>query len=219
MKISNLIILAFAVIVIGSLLVLFIDSKYHNENENSNFEKKTYPLADFSVVVAEKEANIQLDYGQKNEIDVEYQKNEIPEKLNLKIYKLCNDTLYIYGGLRTFVKSNNLKSIIAQKTRWFGLGQFKYDSLKVDVVSGNIMLDADIKKLVLIVSDSAYVRTLNHKVENLNLFAKGKSNIELNGNYKTVNARIYEKKNISFEGSPASLKFQRDSTSTITIWN
>ena len=221
MKISNIIITAYVVLVIGSLLVLFVDSKYHKNNEPANTEMKTYPLGNFSVVVAEQGSDVHLDQADSLKIEVEYIKNQpAPNQL----YKLSNDTLYVFGGLRTFVKCKHVKSIISHKTHWLGVSNFSADSLQLDINGGHVYFggegdkNIEIKKLIVNASDTADIETYNLTSEKLVLKASNKCYLRFYGNYKSADVDIKEQTELQITKNIMSLNLVKDDKSNINVY-
>jgi len=209
MKISNIIITAFAIAVLTSMLVLFIDSKNHKKYVDPNIEMKTFLLSDFSVIVAEKGADVHINSSDTNSIKIEYLKNKVVKN---KLYKQLNDTLFVYGGLRTFVKCSKLKGIRANKSFWMGVIQLKLDSLDVTISSGrlnffaNDSIKTEIKNLVINATDSAFINTSNISVENFVLNAKDKTVCEFYGNYKHVDVKLSNNSTLFFNNNPECMK-------------
>jgi hypothetical protein len=220
MKISNIIITALAITVIASMMVLFIDAKNHQNYKNPNIETKTFLLSDFTVVVAEKGADVHINSSDTNSIAIEYIKNQVVKN---QLYKQKNDTLFVYGGLRTFVKCSKLKAIQANKAFWVGVIQFKLDSLDVTINSGRLNFIAndsirnEFNKLVINASDSAIIYTSNISVENFVLNAKTKANCEFYGNYKHVDVKLSNNSTLFFNSNPLTIKLEQDKKSSFRI--
>src|ERR1035437_4684303 len=105
MKTSNIIITAFAILIVGVMLFLFADSKKHKEEEKNKISYKEYPLPSFKVIVAEEASDIHIDPSDSTMIKVDYIKDK---KTPTKLYEVKNDTLHVDGGLRMFVKCNRI---------------------------------------------------------------------------------------------------------------
>ena len=58
MKTSNIIITAFAILIVGGMLFLFADSIKHKDEEKNKISYKEYPLPSFKVIVAEEASDI-----------------------------------------------------------------------------------------------------------------------------------------------------------------
>lgn len=222
MKISRIIIISFAVFVIGSLLILFIDSKNHKKDEVKGAQLKSFPLHNFSVVVAEKSSDVHLNQSDKNEIAVEFLKDKLVKK---QMFKLLNDTLYVYGGLRTFVDCKKIKSLIVHKAFWLGVNNFKLDSLNIDVTGGQVIFSANDKDKTNIglmnmnVRDTASIEVSKDVViDDICINATDKSNLRLFGKYTKADVRIKEKTELFFNDAPLSLKLERDKYSIIHIY-
>ena len=221
MKISNIIITAFAIAVLASMLVLFIDSKNHKKYVDPNIEMKTFSLSDFTVVVAEKGSDVHINSSDTNSIKIEYLKNKVVKN---QLYKQQNDTLFVYGGFRTFVKCSKLKAIRANKAFWVGVHRFKLDSLDVKISSGRLYFIAndsirnEFKNLVINATDSAYLNTSNTHVENFVLNAKDKSVCEFYGNYKHVDVKLSNNSTLVFNSNPQTIKLERDKESSFRMY-
>jgi len=220
MKKSTIIATSFATLVLASILVLYTDAKNHLNYKDPNIDMKTFPLTGFSVIVAGKGADVHVDYAKKNAIEVEYLKNKMVKK---PLYKLRNDTLFVYGGLRTFVKISNLKSIRAHKTYWLGVGTFNLDSLRIDIAGGEIQFygqdkfRSNIKNLTINASDSAKIIDSGTKIDKLTLQAGSDSDCRFWGECKHIEAKISDETVIQFYKSPISVKYEGDYTSKIKI--
>lgn len=221
MKTSNIIIIAFVVFIIGSTIFLFADSKNHKDNEKQNTEMKSYPLTEFSVVVAEQGSDVHLDAATKNEMSVEFLNDK---EIKKQMYKLKNDTLYVYGGLRTFVKCKKLKSIIVNKAFWVGLNGFKQDSLGINAVGGRIVFESNDTKMnigamQLNVSDSASVEMYNDiAVGDLLVDATDEANLRLLGVYKSADIKIRKQTELTFNHAPLNFKLDRDENCKVNIY-
>lgn len=221
MKTSNIIIIAFAVFILGSTIFLFADSKNHKNETRSDAVLKSSPLQDFSVVVAEESSDIHLNQATTNSIAVEFLKDKVQNK---QMYKLVNDTLYVYGGLRTFVTCKNVKSIILNKAFWVGLNGFKQDSLNLNAKGGRIVFESnDVKmnigSMQLNASDSASVEMYyNLRVGDLRVDATDNVNLSFLGVYKSADVKIKNMTQLTFNSAPLKLKMDRDESSKVNIY-
>ncbi len=215
--------MAFAVFVIGSLLVLYIDSKFHKEESGNNVVLKSYLLQEFSVLVAEEAADLHLSQGTSNTISVEFLKDEITKK---QMYKLVNDTLYVYGGLRTFVDCKKVKSIIAHKTVWFEITKFQSDSLNLDVHGGKVTFSSNEKgelnigKMRINATDTATVDVYSNViVDAIRVNATNQTNVQLYGQYKNAEIKIADNAKLVLNRTPLHLKLDRDESSDVTVYS
>lgn len=222
MKISNIIIIAFVVSILGSTIFLFADSKNHKNETRTDAVLKSSPLQSFSVIVAEDSSDIHLSQSGKNEITVEFLKDKVVKK---QMYKLVNDTLYVYGGLRTFVTCNNVKSIIVNKAFWIGVSNFQLDSLNFNVKGGHVVFTANEKNKMSIglmhlnVSDSANVEMYhNLKVGDLRVDATDNVNLSFLGVCKSADVRIKDMTQLTFNNAPLKLKMDRDESCKVNIY-
>lgn len=221
MKTSNIIIIAFAVFILGSTIFLFADSKNHKNETRSDAVLKSSPLQDFSVVVAEDSSDIHLNQATTNSIAVEFLKDKVLKK---QMYKLVNDTLYVYGGLRTFVTCKNVKSIILNKAFWVGVNGFQQDSLNINVNGGRIVFESnDVKmnigSMQLNVSDTASVEMYyNLRVGDLRVDATDNVNLIFLGVYKSADVKIKNMTQLTFNNAPLKLKLDRDESCKVNIY-
>lgn len=221
MKISNIIIIAFVVSILGSTIFLFADSKNHKNETRTDAVLKSSPLQSFSVIVAEDSSDIHLSQSGQNEITIEFLKDKVQKK---QMYKLVNDTLYVYGGLRTFVTCKNMKSIILNKAFWVGVNGFNQDSLNINVNGGRIVFESnDVKMNIgsmhLNVSDSASVEMYNNlAVDDMRVNATEKANLRFFGEYKSVDMKIKNMTELTFSSHPLKLKLDRDESCKVNIY-
>lgn len=190
MKTSNIIITAFAILIVGAVFFLFADSKTHKEEEKNKISYKEYVLPSFKVIVAEEASDIHVDRSDSNVMRVEYVKGiKIPRKL----YEVTNDTLHVYCGLRAFIKCKQISQIIGKKHLWINVSNFEPDSLMVKVTRGRFVYNSDQDKrytinkkyynISIIANDSAHVDLDNSKFGNLTI----KSNNAFVNNYCETN--------------------------------
>lgn len=222
MKISRIIIIAFTVFVVGSLLVLYVDSKNHKNESRNDTVLRSSPLQDFSVLVAEDSSDIHLNQAATNTIAVEFLKDKVVKK---QMYKLTNDTLYVYGGLRTFVDCKKVKSIIVHKTFWLGINSFQLDSLNLDVTGGQVLFTANEKTKMSIglmhmnVRDTARIEMYNDVIiDDIYVNATDESYLGLTGKLKRANIIINNKAKLNLRGGPLSLKLERDESTIVNLY-
>ncbi|HZK68287.1 MAG TPA: hypothetical protein VFC36_01690 [Paludibacter sp.] len=225
MKTSNIIITAFAILIVGGMLFLFADSKKHKEEEKNNISYKEYPLPAFKVIVAEYLSDIHVDRSDSNVMRVEYWKGV---KTPAKLYEVINDTLHIYNGLRAFIKCKQISQIIGKKHRWIGVSNFEPDSLTVKVTGGRFVYNMGQDKTFtftsnafnvrVIATDSAVVDIANAVLGNLEV----KSNNAFVNNYcetKHLNAKLTNKARLYSKDKNRVIAIEKDTTSTVSIDN
>jgi len=226
MKTSNIIIIAFAASIIGGILFLFVDAKKHKKEIENNISFKEFPLATFSVVVAEKGSDLHLDWSDSTIVKVEYIKDK---KTPSKMYEVVNDTLHVYGGLRNFVKCKKIATIIGNKPFWVGVNSFSPDSLTIRMNGGSLYynndrgnknekLDQKTFNLGIIANDSAYVEINNNKLHNLSVKSDN-SKIINNCYIKSVNATLSNKAEFISLDKIINLAVEKDSTCQVRITN
>lgn len=219
MKISNIIIVAFSVFIIGSMLTLFIDAKLHKHKKEELASYKEYPLPAFSVVIAEKGADLHINQSDSMKVSVEYIKGQ---KTPSKIYEVVNDTLHIYGGLRTFVKCRNIHAIIGQKAYWIGVYKFSPDSLTIKASGGKLYfnnggIEEKSFNIGIITNDKAYVEIRNSNVNNLSVRS---NNAEVGAfcKVKSLMAKLEHTATLHVR-NPQNISAQRDTTSQLNMWD
>lgn len=225
MKTSNIIISAFAILIVGGMLFLFADSKKHKDEEKNKISYKEYPLPAFKVIVAEYHSDIHVDRSDSTLMSIEYVKGV---KTPAKLYEVINDTLHVYSGLRAFIKCKQISQIIGKKHWWINVSHFEPDSLTVNVTGGRFIYDSDKEKrstknekivnISITANDSARVDLYNSKLRNLTI----KSNNAFVNNYcdtkrlsvtLTHNARLYSK------DENGVISIEKDTTSRVSIDN
>lgn len=218
MKTSNIIIIAFVVFMLGSTITLFVDAKNHKSAEKRNNINHSYPLPDFSVVVASDSADMHIEQANRCEVMVELIKDkQVPAHL----YEVRNDTLFIKGGLRTFVKCEKIHSLIIDRAFWVGGHDLSRDSLSVNMRGGHLELyNFNVKSPVALrmyLTDSA---TLEVSQMNLRCFdlTADYSKINLNGKLHLVKATLSHKARLELNHAPEQIVMMRDTTSYINIY-
>ena len=226
MRTSNIIITAFASCIIGGMIYLFVDAKKHKKEVENNISFKEFPLASFSVVIAEKGSDLHLDQSDSTIVKVEYLKDE---KTPSKIYEVVNDTLHIYGGLRTFVKCKKVTAIIGNKSLWVDVNNFTPDSMTIRMNCGELDYNInDLEKrkkfnqkvfnLRMIANNSALIVINDANIQNL-LVKSDNSKIINNCNVKSINAELSNKSEFSSLDKIRNLVVEKDSTSQVRITN
>lgn len=225
MKTSNKIIIAFAILIVSSMLTLFIDSKQHKKDILNNIEMKDMQLPLFSVVVAEKGADLHINQADSNMISIEYIKNkEIPAKL----YTISGDTLYVYRGLRTFVKCKNLTTVIGNHPQWVGIFNFAPDSITLRT-NGGKMVFKNIKvnpkntndnttSFNVIAKDSAFLEIKSFRTKNVSVTS---DNSEVSIYYSPQSVRVKQSNNarLKIENAINSLKIEQTADCKVDVFN
>ena len=223
MKTSNIIIIAFATFILAGMLILFVDSKQHKKKQKDAISFKEYALPAFSVVVAEKGSDVHFDKSDSTFIKVEYLREKTTPK---KLYEVKNDTLYVYGGLRTFVKCPNFKSIIGNKPFWVGLKNFLPDTLTIKINGGRLNFNTyDFTKtkvnqkpinLSVFATDSAYLNIQNLYLQDLSITLNN-ANIDISCPSKYASLKLENKARIDCFDSFENLIIQKDTSSVFRV--
>ena len=223
MKTSNIIITAFAILIVGGMLFLFADSKKHKDEEKNKISYKEYPLPSFKVIVAEEASDIHVDRSDSNVMRVEYVKGI---KIPAKLYEVTHDTLHVYNGFRMFIKCKQISQIVGKNHLWINVSHFEPDSLTVKVTRGRFVYNNDRDKkytinkkdynVSIIANDSAHVDLDNSKFGNLTI----KSNNAFVNNYcetKHLNARLTHKARLYSKDKTGVVAIDKDTTSSVFI--
>lgn len=220
MKTSNIIIIVFSVFVVSSMLTFFIDSKNHPNNNSNNrylyneFNLQNHSITEFSVLVAEAGTDIHIEQTDSNKISIECPKGEKTQK---NFYTLSNDTLFINGKFRTWIKCKKLNQVISHDHKWLGIDVMSKDSLLLNINGGITYLQknnpANIQFFKLIANNDSYVDIANLSIDNFYVTCKNKSEIKANGLYKNVNSLIENNSKLNLSKNPLELTMKKDSTS------
>ena len=227
MKKSNIILIAFAGFIVGSTLLLFIDGKKHkNDKPDKGFKEITYQQAPaFSVIVTEKDADVHIDFSETAQIGVEFP----GKKKDFSLFRTQGDTLFVKGGLRTFVKCPKLTTLICRHSFWVGVSVYNADTLRANAAGGQLhFYTADnideVKGIGKIVKPTLILRATDKA--NVNLYkalTKLQATItESSSVYSvlsvtSVDAQLSQHSVLSLDNNAFNLNIQRDSTSTINM--
>ena len=216
MKTSNIIITAFAILLVGSMLFLFADAVKHTKDEIAKISFKEYPLAkNFKVIVAEKGSDVNIVRSGTTSMRIEYITGK---KVPAKMYEVINDTLFVYGGLRSFVKCDNITTVIGKHQWWFGDYKFSPESMKLRLTGGtatysNAGIEEKPFDIDLAVSDSASIEIHNVNLRNLNVTADN-AHVNLNCHIQNVTGKIIKFSSLLGFESAQNITLQRDITSS-----
>lgn len=219
MKTSKIIIIAFFTFIIAGMLTLFTSSKMHEKYTEQNIYHKDFALPEFSVIVAEKGADIHIDHSDTTKVSIECFRNR---KVPSKMYEIVSDTLHIYGGLRTFVKCKNIKSIVTHNAFWVGLFRFRPDSLTINATGGNFYFDNNginekSFNIGITAKEYAFVEIKNINGNNIS-FKSNNSSLSLQCKINALSAKLANHASLS-SSMPQTVQLERDSSSTIQIYN
>jgi len=219
MKTSNIIITAFAILLVGSMFFLFADTVKHTKDEIAKISFKEYPLSNnFKVIVAEKGSDVNIVRSDTTSMRIEYITGK---KVPAKLYEVINDTLHVYGGLRTFVKCDNITTVIGKHQWWFGVYNFAPESMKLRLTGGTATYSNEGVKekpfdIDLAVSDSATIEIKNVNLRNL-IVAIDKAHVNLNCYVRNISGKVQNHGGMTGIQSARNIVVQRDSTSN--FWN
>ncbi|HEY6915071.1 MAG TPA: hypothetical protein VI413_10380 [Paludibacter sp.] len=225
MKKSNIILIAFSVFILASILVLFIFGKKHNDEEKINHIRYTQ-LSPFSVIVTEKGADVHIDFSDTARIGVEY----LEKKKSLKLYSIKGDTLFVKGGLRTFVKCPKLTALECRESFWVGVSNYSTDTLKANITGGRVYfytadnIDEEkgigkIVKPVLLLHASQKAEVDIYKLLNtLSVTISDGSFVNNRLQIGKLNAKLIDKSTLQLSASPSQSAVVRDSTSRFRVF-
>ncbi|MDP4269379.1 MAG: hypothetical protein Q8909_04550 [Bacteroidota bacterium] len=215
MKTSLKIIIAFAFFLSGSMLFLFADAIRHSTKEISNISYKEYPLQkNFKVIVAEKGSDVNIVRSDSTSIKIEYIKGKaVPAKM----YEVINDTLHVYGGLRTFVKCDNITTVIGKHQWWFGVYKFAPQLIKLRMTGGtatysNEEIEEKPFDIDLSVCEDANIEVKNVNLRNLNV-SIDRAHVNLDCHIQNLAGKVINHSDLKGIQSAQNISVQRDTTS------
>jgi hypothetical protein len=181
MKTSNYIIIAFFTFIFGGMLFLFIAARGHENNERPGIRNRTLSsteladLADFSVIVAEPDAQFTIEQSDSCRLAVYYPENDNEPK---NPYRVSGDTLYLLGQ-EAFVSTNfylnvtQLSSFVANEGSHIHLRNLNLDTFSLfaqdadiniqNTHIGNLLLQANNTRVNIY---STTINQISAKLEN-----------------------------------------------------
>lgn len=208
MKTSQKIITVYITLIIGSIFFLVIDASIKAKNIHKN---EIITLPPFSVIVAEKDADVHIIQSDSNYVALEKKEEIMPD---IKLFNVINDTLHVYSGARMFINCNKLKSIIGNHAFWTGIDKYNTDSLEIDLSGGKFYFNSEdemlkIDYIDLTTRDSAFVRFQLIENKRVNINATDKSNIELLGFYDEISGILKRKSKLKNDNNYRILHLER----------
>jgi hypothetical protein len=217
MKTSNIIITAFAILLVGSMFFLFADTVKHTKDEIDKISFKEYPLAKkFKVIVAEKGSDVNIVRSGTTSMRIEYITGK---KVPAKMYEVINDTLFVYGGLRTFVKCDNITTVIGRHQWWFGVYEFAPELIKLRMTGGTATYSNEgIKEkpfdIDLAACDSASIEIHNVNLRNLNITSDN-AHVKLDCHIQNIVGKVKNHSSLTGIQSALNITIQRDTTGNL----
>lgn len=208
MKTSQKIIVLYIILMIGCIFFLVIDASIKAKTTQ---KKEIITLPPFSVIVAEKDADVHIIQSDSNYVALEKNEEIMPD---IKLFNVINDTLHVYKGARMFVNCNKLKSINGKHAFWTGIDKFNTDSLEIDLSGGKFYFNSEdemlkIDYIELTTRDSAFVRFQLIENKRINIKAEDKSNIELLGLYDEISGILKGKSKLKNDNNYRILHLER----------
>lgn len=239
MKTSNIIITAFAVVVVASILTLFVAAKIHDKEISriSSKERETALLGSFSVLVAEEGADIHIIQSEEQKIEIEQVVDKTMPTLK---YQIMNDTLFVYGGCRAYVYCDGLTEIKGNNSFWLGVANYSCPKLKIDMSGGDLQFNynnqpVEFDHIDLHARNNSNISFFHLEIRNLNIRAEN-SIIDVNGNVVSLsssqaNSRLrvfgdvenysgllnFSSKVFFVNCSPTEMTIKQDKTSTVRV--
>lgn len=176
MKTSNKIFISFLIFLLCGITALYLGSKYFSDYYGpTNFETQEKPLAPFSVVVAEPNANFDLTSGKKNKIMQPYRKGTITDFPALTVR---NDTLFVSsvkqipGLLKNYrvvpeISCVKLKSIITKENTYIMMRKFQADTMNITMDKSRLDYRFDKVAFVSIQAKDSDIYLEGEKLEKL----------------------------------------------------
>ena len=197
MKVSNYIVLAFFVFIIGCTLILFISAKGHEDynsfTDKEYFIDKEFSLDSVKVIVAEQGASLALRVSDKSSLSIRYSKDGGELEF---LYRISNDTLFVpkvetsagmYYGIN--VRVRYLSSIVAKNNSSIRIDSLSSDNLKINAEQARVSIyNTTVNEMVIeaihseISISSATISSIFAKLENESRFSidsKGISKIDV----------------------------------------
>ena len=216
MKTSNISITAFAILLVGSMFFLFADAVKHTRNETYTCTYIEHPIPSFKVIVAEKGSDVNIVRSDTTSMRIEYITGK---KVPAKMYEVINDTLFVYGGLRTFVKCDNITTVIGRHQWWFGVYNFSPDLIKLRSAGGtatysNEGLEEKPFDIDLAACDSASIEIHNVNLRNLNVTGDN-AHVKLDCHIQNIVGKVKNHSSLTGIQSALNITIQRDTTSNL----
>jgi len=220
MKTSNIIAIALGIFIVGGMLTYFIDQKIYEVNHtNPNALRKDISLPPFSVIVAEKNSDLHVEQSDSNKLSIEYYKESI---IPSKLYTISKDTLYVYSGLRLFLKCKNVNTIIGRKHFWMGVTNVAPKDLKIDMSDGDFYyyntdsIAKRVSNLSVEARDSAFLEINDRFVENITINSDS-ARVKIETTTKNITAKLKNKAILNFNNNFQNLAVEKDQTSCYGI--
>jgi len=226
MKTSQYILLSFLGFVFAATLVLYADSKNGKKVNVFGETISETRLEAFSVIVAEKKANITIKNDAVNSMSARL--FETDKVFSLPEYKIINDTLFVSKSgynAKTIIKCHAVKTIIGRNNSNIQLDNYKTDSLSIHLdksrVTGWIKnsplnfvaIEAHNKSNMTLTLNRSSIKNAHLKIDNSEVFFKNNKSA-----LKQVSAVLSNKGNMRLL-RPVKLEVDCDLSSRYWISN
>lgn len=223
MRTSNYILISFFVFLFGGIFVLFLAAKidprgsYHHGR--STQEKS---LDNFSVVVAEQDANIRLITGETSKMILNYSKED---SCSFPSYKIKDDTLFVGSNpprnkyYQTEIWCKKINSIEGKAKSRINVEQLKCDSLLVRLDNAEFYYRREKNPVgfaLRLLAFQSKVNLENAFITNLDVNFN-KTDMDAWGSHiKNLSGKLNDKSNLSM-GRIDRISLEADSTSTYRL--
>lgn len=223
MKTSNYIILSFFTCLFGGIFILFLAAKIDPRAElKREFVTDEKLLDNFSVIVAEQGANINIKTGEVSKIGLYYHKGDT---CVLPDYLVRNDTLFVKAHpaknkyWATVIVCKQVHSIEGKEKSQIHLEQYPSDSLSVSLNNSEFKCFPEKNStcsLLQLTANNSRVSIARIRMNNLDLQLR-KTHIDAWQNHiGNLSGKLTENSNISL-GGVDKISLEADSTSTYRL--
>lgn len=223
MKTSNYILISFFVFLFGGIFVLFLAAKidprgsYHHGR--STQEKA---LDNFSVVVAEQDANIRLITGESSKMVLNYLKED---SCSFPAFRVKDDTLFVGSNpprnkhYKTGIWCKRINSIEGKAKSQINVEEFRCDSLLVRLNKADFRYfgakDSVRFSLKLIANDS-YINIGGTAISNLDMSLNHTQMDGWGNRIQNLSGKLNEKSRVSMD-KIRKINLESDSTSSYRL--
>lgn len=223
MKTSNYITISFFVFLFGGIFVLFLAAKidprgsYHHGR--STQEKA---LDNFSVVVAESDANIRLSSGESSKMVLNYSKED---SCSFPTYRVKDDTLFVDSNpprnkyYQTEILCKQINSIEGKAKSKINVEEFKFDSLLVRLNKTDfryIGVKNSVGFSLKLIANDSYVNIGGAAINNLDMNINHTQMDGWGNRIKNLSGKLNEKSRVSMD-KIGKISLESDSTSSYRL--
>ena len=223
MRTSNYILISFFVFLFGGIFALFLAAKidprgsYHHGR--STQEKA---LDNFSVVVAEQDANIRLITGETSKMVLNYSKED---SCSFPSYKVKDDTLFVGSNpprnkyYQTEIWCKKISSIEGKTKSKINIEEFRFDSLMVRLNKTDFRYNGVKNSIGLslkLIANDSYIKIGNAVINNLDMSINHTQMDGWGNRIKNLSGKLNEKSRVSID-KIGKISLESDSTSSYRL--